>query len=141
MTRRILLSVAAASAAIVLTASTAHAQRASTLTNRSQRVVATYQFGAPRYAMAVSAMAIPAKVTVADSAGTLVARARLRGETTDRPLAVSVIENDLVLQGETSQGVLTVVLDRQATGTEGKVTSGRWSVGDAQGTLRGRKGE
>ena len=141
MTRRILLSVAAASAAIVLTASTAHAQRASTLTNRSQRVVATYQFGAPRYAMAVPAIAIPAKVTVADSAGTLVARARLRGETTDRPLAVSVIENDLVLQGETSQGVLTVVLDRQATGTEGKVTSGRWSVGDAQGTLRGRKGE
>ncbi|MFN8669474.1 MAG: hypothetical protein U0164_19965 [Gemmatimonadaceae bacterium] len=136
MTRRILLSVAAASAAIVLTASTAHAQRGLVTTNRSQRVVATYQFGAPRYAMA-----LPTTVTVADSAGTLVARARLKGETTERPLAVSVIENDLVLQGETTQGVLTIVLDRQATGTEGKLTSGRWAVGDAQGTLRARKGE
>jgi hypothetical protein len=79
-------------------------------------------------------------VTVADSAGALVANTRLRGETAVRPLTVSVIESDLVLQGETPEGVLTLVLDRQATGTEPKVTSGRWALGSAEGTLRGRKG-
>ncbi|MCC6930739.1 MAG: hypothetical protein IT359_17245 [Gemmatimonadaceae bacterium] len=136
MTRRILLALAAASAAVVLSASTAHAQHGLVKTNRSQRVVATYQFGAPRYALAV-----PVKVTVSDSAGTLVARARVHGEATERPLDVSVIENDLVLQGETAHGVLTLVLERQATGTEGKLTSGRWAVGDAEGTLRARKCE
>lgn len=136
MTRRILLSTLAASAAIVLTASTAHAQQGTAVTKRAQRVVATYTLGAPRYAMP-----FPAIVTVADSAGTLVASARLTGEAQAQPLAVSVIENDLVLQGETAHGILTLVLDKQAAGTEGKVTSGRWALGTTEGKLRGSKGE
>ena len=135
MTRRILYSAIAASAAIVLTASTASAQQGHATPNRVQRVVATYSFGAPR-----ATMAFPTIVTVADSAGTLVASARLQGEVREQPLAVSVIENDLVLQGETPHGVLTLVLDKQATGTEGKVTSGRWVIGNAEGKLRGAKG-
>ena len=136
MTRRILLSTLAASAAIVGTATTAHAQHGVSATKQAQRVVATYTLGAPRYAMP-----FPAIVTVADSAGTLVASARLKGEVSEQPLAVSVIDNDLVLQGETTHGILTLVLDKQATGTDGKVTSGRWALGTTEGKLRGGKGE
>ncbi|HEX4932605.1 MAG TPA: hypothetical protein VFV33_05455 [Gemmatimonadaceae bacterium] len=135
MTRHILLPALAAVAAVALTATVAHAQQRTASPNRTQRVVATYDFGARRLGLP-----LPMTVTVADSAGTLVANARLQGETGTRPLEVSVIENDLVLQGETPDGVLTLVLDQQATGTEGKLTSGRWAVGSAEGKLRARKG-
>jgi len=134
MGRRILLSTIAASAAIVLTASTAHAQQRADEANRSQRVVATYALRASG-----QAIAFPTTIVVADSAGTLVASTRLKGESTARPLAVSVIESDLVLQGETPNGLLTVVLDRQATGTEPRVTTGRWALGKTGGNLRGRQ--
>lgn len=131
MSRRILLSALAAVAAIGLSATTAAAQQSRVLSNRSQRVVATYEFKGTR-----QAINFPTKITVTDSAGTLVASTVLQGEKTQRPLTVAVIESDLVLQGETPDGVLTIVLDKQADGPRPSVADGRWSLGRSEGKLR-----
>ena len=131
MSRRIILSAIAAVAAIGLSATTAAAQQSRVITNRSQRVVATYDFKGTR-----KAINFPMTVTVTDSAGTLVASTVLQGESIQRPLTVAVIESDLVLQGETRDGVLTLVLDKQADGTTPKVADGRWSLGREAGKLR-----
>ena len=53
-------------------------------------------------------------------------------------MTVAILESDLVLQGETPDGVLTMVLDRQNEGGSMRVASGRWMLGTAEGTLRGR---
>ena len=128
MSRRIILSAIAAVAAIGLSATTAAAQQSRVITNRSQRVVATYDFKGTR-----KAINFPMTVTVTD---TLVASTVLQGESIQRPLTVAVIESDLVLQGETPDGVLTLVLDKQADGTTPKVADGRWSLGREAGKLR-----
>jgi hypothetical protein len=98
------------------------------------RVVATYDFGAKR-----RAIAFPSVVTVADSAGTLVASASIPGSRTEIPMIVTVLDSDLVLQGETVDGVLTMVLDRQNEGGATQVTTGRWTLGAAEGSLRGQR--
>ena len=131
MSRRIILSAIAAVAAIGLSATTAAAQQSRVVSKRTQRVVVTYDFKGTR-----QAINFPMKVTVTDSAGTLVASTVLQGERIQRPLTVAVIETDLVLQGETPDGVLTLVLDKQADGTTPKVADGRWSLGRAEGKLR-----
>jgi len=131
MTRDIILPVLGAVAAIALTAVGAAAQQHLIVTNRAQRVVATYDFGARRFGMP-----LPTAVTIADSAGTLVASARLEGEPSPRPMSVAVIESHLVLQGEPPDGLLTLVLDQQAAGTTPATTDGRWSLGKAEGKLR-----
>jgi hypothetical protein len=95
------------------------------------RTAATFRFARR------DAAGFPAEVTVADSAGQLVARYRLDGDRAARPMAVTVIDTDLVLQAETRSGLLTVVLDGQNAQAPGPVT-GRWWLGDADGTLRGR---
>jgi hypothetical protein len=51
---------------------------------------------------------------------------------------VTVIESNLVLQGQTPDGVLTLVLDRQNEGGAIKLASGTWTLGKASGQLRGR---
>lgn len=83
-----------------------------------------------------AAAGLPAEVTVADSAGTIVAGYRLDGDRATRPMAVVVIDADLVLQAETPSGLLTVVLDGQNAPAPGPMT-GRWWLGDARGALRG----
>ena len=98
----------------------------------SSRIVATYDFGFAR-----RAVAFPSSVTVADSAGTLVAQAAIAGQRREVPMTVTILETDLVLQGETPDGVLTMVLDRQNEGGSTRVASGRWMLGTAEGTLRG----
>ena len=98
------------------------------------RVVATYDFGAKR-----RAIAFPSVVTVADSAGTLVATASIPSARTEVPMTVTVLDSDLVLQGETIDGVLTMVLDRQNEGGATRVTTGRWTLGAAEGSLRGQR--
>jgi hypothetical protein len=84
------------------------------------------------------AAAFPTDVTVADSAGQLVARYRLDGDRVARPMVVTVIDTSLVLQAETPSGqLLTILLDGQNAPSSGPVT-GRWWLGEASGALRGR---
>jgi len=98
------------------------------------RVLAAYDFrNAPRDTD------FPRSVTVADSAGTILASAALTREGREIPMTVTIIESNLVLQGQTADGVLTLILDRQNEGGAIKLTTGTWTLGRAQGTLRGRE--
>lgn len=109
------------------------AQHSNAIPTGTARVVASYDFwNAPREA------SFPRTVTVADSAGTLIAHVDLAGNAKSIPMTVTVIERNLVLQGQTSDGVLTLVLDRQNEGGVTTLTTGTWTLGKAQGELRGR---
>jgi hypothetical protein len=81
---------------------------------------------------------MPAQVTVADSAGVLVASYRLAGSRTASPMMVQVIDSDLLLQGETPSGVLTLVLYQQNDPSPAGDPMGRWWLGDQFGELRSR---
>jgi hypothetical protein len=96
------------------------------------RALVTYRFVGPRDD------SLPATVTVADSAGALVARYWLPGDGRARALAVEVLDTDLVLQGEAPAGLLTLVLVGQnGVATPGAVT-GRWALGARAGALHAR---
>ena len=123
----------ATAAVLAIAAAPLAAQQSNAIPTGAARVVASYDFwNAPRDA------SFPRSVTVADSAGTIIAHVELAGEASSIPMTVTVIERNLVLQGQTADGVLTLVLDRQNEGGVTKLTSGTWTLGKAQGQLRGR---
>ena len=97
------------------------------------RTVATYRLAGSRDA------ALLAHVTVADSAGVLVAGHRLPGASIAEPMTVTVLGADLVLQGETPSGVLTLQLIDQNGAGAAEPVRGRWSVAGQRGELRGRE--
>ena len=124
---------AALVAAAALAAAPASAQRA-LVTGAPVRVVASYDFrNAPRD------VAFPRTLTVADSAGALLASVSTANGVRTIPMTVTVIERSLVLQGLTDDGVLTLVLDRQNEGGRIALASGSWTLGTRQGQLRGRQ--
>jgi hypothetical protein len=127
-------SIATSLAAVALIAAPVAAQQAKAIPASSNaRVLASYDFwNAPRDA------ALPRSVTISDSAGTIIARADLGSRQASVPMTVTVIERNLVLQGMTPEGVLTLVLDRQNEGGETRLTNGSWSLVKAEGQLRGR---
>jgi hypothetical protein len=96
------------------------------------RPVATFRFDAgsdPR---------LPARVTLASAAGELVASYQARGDARTRPMTVAVLGTDLVLQGDTPSGVLTLRLEGQNDAAAGVPVTGRWWLGRETGALRGR---
>ena len=120
-------------AVLALAAAPLAAQQSNAIPTGTARVVASYDFfNAP------NSSAFPRSVTVADSAGTIVAYVDVAGEAKSIPMTVTVIERNLVLQGQTADGVLTLMLDRQNEGGVIKLTSGTWTLGKAQGQLRER---
>ena len=96
------------------------------------RTLATYRFTGARGA------AMPTQVTIADSAGVIVASFRLPGDRAARPMAVDLTEADLVLQGETPAGVLTLRFYQRGDDATTGLVAGRWWLGTQDGTLRGR---
>jgi hypothetical protein len=94
------------------------------------RTVAVYRFGASREA------GLPSQVTVADSAGRLVASYRLPGSVAARPMMVDVLDTDIILQGATPTGMLTIVLYGQNDPVAAGAIDGRWSLGEQHGALR-----
>ncbi len=102
-------------------------------TSAAPRVIARYAFDSQS-----ASGVLPYLVTVADSAGTIIARASMRGYDRDLPLTVTILDSDLMLQGLTDNGVLTLVLDRQNEGNGSRVTSGRWTLGKDGGALRAK---
>ncbi len=119
-----------AAAALTIAASPLAAQATSVLPTGPSRVVAAYDFwNGPSAAFARS-------VTIADSAGTIIAKVELANERRSVPMTVTVIESNLVLQGDTPDGVLTLVLDRQNEGGKTTLDSGTWTLGRASGQLR-----
>ena len=138
-----LLSALATAASLAVVASPAAAQLsvaarplaagpASPVVSVGHRVLAEYNFrNGP------IDVAFPRTVTVADSAGTLVAHANFAGQRAEVPMTVTIIDSDLVLQGQTADGVLTLVLDRQNEGLS-SFENGRWTLGSVTGSLRGK---
>ena len=98
-----------------------------------QRTLAIYQFDG-------SHDGIPAQVTVADSAGKVVASYRLRGGWAERPMTVEVADSDILLQAQTPRGTLTMVFYQQNDPDAAVPLVGLWSLGTRQGELRGRAG-
>ncbi len=132
LVRPVLLSIAAVLMLSPAAARSLSAQQP-TAAITTERVVATYAIR-----NASRDVALPRTVTVSDSAGLIVAHASINGEPRQIPLTVMALESDLVLQGQTTQGVLTLVLDRQNEGGATRMSSGRWMLGAAEGTLRAR---
>ena len=97
------------------------------------RAVATYE-------VRVRHAAVPTRVTVADSAGTLVASYRVDGAAAPLPMTVGLRGSDLLLSTDTPDGLLTIVLHQQggAGGAAGDAVTGHWRVGAHGGLLRGR---
>lgn len=95
------------------------------------RTLAVYHFTAS------SISGLPSQVTVADSAGALVATFRRAGTSTVTPMLVDVLDTDITLHGATPSGVLTLVLFGQNDPTITDALIGRWTLGDRQGVLRG----
>lgn len=131
MSPRTILASTIAAAALAVIATPAAAQQSRTA--QAPRVVARYDFGVAR-----RAITLPSTITVADSAGTLVASARVAGAREPIPMLVHVIESDLVLEAATPDGILTVVLDKQADGAVTSAAAGRWALGKLEGNLRTR---
>ena len=132
----------AAALALVGASSPAHAQRAIASNVRPAvqpgpdnapvlRTVAIYQFEAPRTA------GMPSQVTLADSLGKLFATFTLPGNRTEQPMMVDVTESDIVLQGQTPAGVVTLVLYQQSDAGLAPLR-GKWYLNDRQGELLGR---
>jgi hypothetical protein len=124
-----------AAAALVLSAAPLAAQRSTNaISGGPARIVATYGFlNSPRN------LALPQLVTLADSAGIIKASAAVSGGNTTIPLDVTVIDTHLILQGQTADGVLTLVLDRQNEGGATKLATGTWTLGGKQGLLRAQR--
>ena len=97
------------------------------------RTLAVYRLGTGRAALPD----LPVRVTVADSAGTLVARYLADGAAREATMAVTVMDTDLVLQAQTPSGLLTLLLERQNDAERGELT-GRWWLGADGGALRAR---
>lgn len=133
MHSRPLLAVIVAAVTLTIATSPLAAQQASVAPEPLARVVASYDLrNGPRE------LDFPRSVTVADSAGTILARVNVAGSARSIPMTVTVIESDLVLQGLTSAGVLTLVLDRQNEGGETRLATGSWTLGRTQGLLRAK---
>jgi hypothetical protein len=96
------------------------------------RTIATYRFTGARDGT------MPTQVTIADSSGVLLASFRLPGDRAARPMAIDLTDSDLVLQGETPAGVLTLRFYQPADAASKGLVSGRWWLGEQDGVLRGR---
>jgi hypothetical protein len=98
-----------------------------------ERAVAEYRFNGTHD------RDLPSRVIVADSAGSLVAKFRLAGQSATQAMMIETLETDIVLQAETPSGVLTLVLYRQNGQVESREgVVGTWALGDRGGKLRGR---
>ena len=139
-TKTLFLSALALSAALASPAaaqSVASAYTRSTVVEAADapvvRTIAIYRFAASRL------LRLPTIITVADSAGQLVANFKLANASQSGPMSVDVMGNDIILQGETSRGLLTLVLYRQNAADSPSEFVGYWSLGNEEhGDLRGR---
>ena len=95
------------------------------------RTVAVYRLAGSRE------LDMPTQVTIADSAGTLVAAFRL-SHGPAYPMSVDLVDSNLRLQGATRSGVLTIVLYQPAESPAVGAVIGRWTLGEHEGELRAR---
>jgi hypothetical protein len=97
------------------------------------RTLAVYRFTTSSIA------GMPSRVTVADSAGGLVATYSRPDSRDAIPMLVDVLDRDITLHGATPSGVLTLVLFGENDSEPSSTLIGRWTLGDRQGELRGHR--
>ena len=129
--RSISLSVSLLAATVLLATPVRTASSQVAAAPQNTRTLAEYRFASTRGAD------LPARVTVADSAGVLMASFHLPGDRDARPMLIVALEQGLVLQGQTPNGVLTIELFGQSDPAKGWF-DGRWKLGAQEGRLRGR---
>lgn len=144
MRTHIAIAIAGVAAATLLAARPAEAQRPAAADvvrpdvhgvadlPSAARPVASYRL------RTTSGAGLPSQVVVADSAGLLVARLHDAGSRAAQAMTVTVMGTDLVLQGQSAAGTLTLLLAGQNDADAASHVDGRWSLGERQGTLRGR---
>ena len=93
------------------------------------RPVAIYLFQSPRNA------GMPNRVTVADSSGQLAATFTLRGSNIARPMFLEMRDDDLVLEGDTPSGPLTLTFPQRKDSDARSGIVGRWWLNGQQGEL------
>ena len=93
------------------------------------RPVAIYLFQSPRNA------GMPSQVTVADSSGQLAATFTLRGSNIAHPMFLEIRDDDLVLEGDTPSGPLTLTFPQRKDSDARSAIIGRWSLNGQQGEL------
>ena len=136
------LSFAAATLSLVVALSPAQAQRtiASNVVRAAVqpveepavlRTIAIYQFEASR------TWGMPNQVTLSDSLGKLFATFTLPGDRAEQPMMVDATETDIVLQGRTPSGILTLVLFEKVPSSLSPLR-GHWYLGEREGELLGR---
>ena len=94
--------------------------------------MATYRF------TGVGDGTMPTEVTITDSAGVLLASFHLPSDRAARPTAVDLTDADIVLQGETPAGVLTLRFHQRGDDVAAGLVAGRWWLGTQDRSLRGR---
>jgi len=130
-----ILVLSSIAAAVAARPAAAQARFASEAAHVTVRPVATYLVVSPS-----KHSALPARVTVADSSGTLVATYTLPGETTAHPMVVAVDGTDILLGADTRLGAFQITLyNENERGHAGHV-SGRWTLGTESGVLAARRG-
>lgn len=100
-----------------------------TAPDASVRTVAIYRFARSREA------GMPSEVTLADSAGTIVASYRLSGTGVVQPMTVEVFAADVLLEAQTPAGPLTIVIYQVGDPDWSSALLGRWMLGDKHGEL------
>ena len=95
------------------------------------RSIVTYRFVGWR------GTSLPTEVSVADSAGIIVASYKTARSDAARPMHVTLQGSDVVLQGMTTAGPLTLELYGQNDLTSVSPLTGHWTLGRFEGDLRG----
>lgn len=132
--RPTIFAVVAAAATLAAAPTNARAQQPVSYRTTPLRLVATYEFRAT-----TAGPSFVNRIVLADSAGSLIARAELQGDRHAIPMTVDLIGEDVVLQGALPEGIVTLVIESQAdAAAPTREVSGRWSLGRAEGALRGR---
>ena len=138
----IALSLAAASLASAPAANAQRAVAARTVAPEVAPAAAVRPVATYRLLASANDRTLPEHITVSDSAGALVASYRLANDNTTYPMLVVALGTDLVLQGETRAGVLTLEIFDGNTSPDATpkdaTTTGRWHLAGRQGELRTR---
>lgn len=144
MSKRSFLLALAAVVGAAMPARAARAQSAATTSDAAAAIIATSTMTAVRaiatydVTIRLRDARIASRLTVADSAGTLVGTAMIAGDATPVPMLVVVQGTDLVLSADTPRGLLEFVFHGANDWGAGRRVSGQWIFGEEHGTLVGK---
>ena len=130
MKQSIIRALAASALLVVASAAAANAQAATTAPAKWAAVPA----GTYKLLIQLPEQPLPATLTVKDSSGAPTATLLTEGESSARPVKVTVKGTELYVNGDAPKGPFEIVLTKQ-----GEEIGGRWSYGGDTGKLTGKE--